>query len=264
MTLTEPPTVSALYTYPIKSCAPVEVSSAYVDPQGFSGDRRFMVVDEQGRFVTARTHEKLTLVQPRFDGETLTITADSNKVTVNIHDLPPDRVSVDVWKDEVSARRCGPEVDSFFSDYLGGHYRLVFKDKDSIRRSRIGGDVSFADGAPVLAISEASLTALNNKLPTPMIMQRFRPNIIVRSITAHGEDGFDPVRIGDVEFTSMGPCSRCVLTTIDPGTAERHPSNEPLRTLMTYRQDETGKINFGQNLSPRWEVTVHVGDRITL
>jgi uncharacterized protein YcbX len=126
-------------------------------------------------------------------------------------------------------------------------------------RARPGDVVSFADGYPFLVISEASLSDLNSRLETPLVMERFRPNIVVSGVPAYAEDTFRHVRFGEVGFRAVKRCDRCSVTTIDPETGAR--GKEPLRTLATYRRED-GKVWFGMNLIHDAEGTLSVGDLV--
>jgi uncharacterized protein YcbX len=129
---------------------------------------------------------------------------------------------------------------------------------------QVGDEVSFADGFPLLLISEASLADLNGRLETPVSMRRFRPNLVVDGERAYAEDQWRRIRVGDVEFEGAKNCSRCVFTTIDPDTGVKDPTREPLRTLGGYRRKPQGGVYFGQNLIPRSGGAIHVGDRVEI
>jgi hypothetical protein len=127
-----------------------------------------------------------------------------------------------------------------------------------------GDEVSFADGYPLLLISEASLADLNTRLPRAVEMRRFRPNLVVDGEMPYAEDGWRRLRVGKVEFEGVKNCSRCIFTTIDPDSGEKHPDREPLRTLSTYRRRPQGGVFFGQNLIPRSRGVIRVGDPVTV
>jgi uncharacterized protein YcbX len=162
------------------------------------------------------------------------------------------------------------DAHDWFSAYLGAPHRLVYMDDACTRAlkamydGKYGEDddrMSFADGFPVLLISQAALDHLNGKLAQPLPMLRFRPNLVVAGTEPHAEDGWKRIRIGDVELDVVKSCTRCVFTTVDFERGERDPSGEPLRTLTQYRRSPNG-VTFGQNLIPRKLGTVHVGDTV--
>ncbi|HZH44862.1 MAG TPA: MOSC domain-containing protein [Lysobacter sp.] len=261
--------LSSLYLYPMKSCAPLPCTEAAVEPRGLAHDRRWMVVDDDGRFLTGRQLATMVRIQarPAPDGG-LVLAADAG---TPLHVPVPgagERISVTVWDSTVDARPAGAAADAWLSGVLGRAVRLVHMDGGARRAvsekyAQPGDEVSFADGFPLLLISQAALDHLNAKLPRPVAMTRFRPNLVVDGTAAHAEDGWRRIRIGAVEFDVVKPCTRCVFTTVDPERGERDASGEPLRTLLTYRRTPKG-VTFGQNLIPRGTGTLRLGDPVTV
>lgn len=258
--------LSSLHLYPIKSSAPLKVESAIVEARGLQFDRRWMVVDAEGGFVTGRQLPRMTLIRalPHADG--LTLEAPGKPTLQVPRPDAADTVPVIVWKSQVAARPADDAADAWLSDFLGQPVRLVHMD-DRITRpmtdvhSLPGDEVSFADAFPLLLISRASLEGLNSRLAKPVSMLQFRPNLVVDGVPAHAEDTWKRIRIGEVEFDVAKACTRCVFTTVDPLRGERDPDGEPLRTLITYRRSADG-VTFGQNLIPRSLGQVRVGDAV--
>lgn len=260
------PCVSVIYLYPIKSCAPLAVDSARTEPRGLQFDRRWMVIDEAGRFLTGRQLPRLTLVcaLPQTDGLSLQAPGMPT-LQVGFPDVRAEAtVAATVWDSDVAALPAGPAADAWLSDFLQRPARLVHMDAGTTRgmtdaRCQPGDEVSFADAFPLLLISQAALDGLNARLATPVSMLQFRPNLVVAGVAAHAEDGWKRIRIGEVEFEVAKACTRCVFTTVDPARGVRDPHNEPLRTLTGYRRTPEG-VTFGQNLIPRSLGVVRVGD----
>lgn len=260
--------LSHLYLYPIKSSAPLEVQSAEVEPRGLRHDRRWMVVDAQGQFLTGRKLPRMTLIRATPNAAGLLLEAPQMPVLqvdfpVGGHGLP-----VKVWKSEVIAWPVATQADAWLSTFLGQPVRLVHMDARVSRaitssHSLPGDEVSFADGFPLLLISQAALEQLNARLATPVSMLQFRPNLVVDGVAAHAEDGWKRIRVGSVELEVAKPCARCVFTTVDPARGERDPAGEPLRTLIGYRRREGG-VMFGQNLIPRSSGTLRPGDAVEI
>ena len=259
--------VSQLVIYPIKSCRGVEVDRAMVGATGFEHDRRWMLVGDDGKFLSQREHHQLALVRVQLDRDRLRLDAPG---------LPPLDVAVDggvgpssrvqVWDDECGAVSEGDDAARWFSRHLGCSARLVRMVSDDARplgssTAQPGDRVSFADGFPFLLLSTASLDGLNRRLPLPVPMDRFRPNIVVDGCEAHAEDGWHRVRIGEVPFRFAKPCARCVITTVDQMTGER--GREPLRTLSTYRTRDR-QILFGQNLVHEGRGPIRIGDPVAV
>lgn len=261
--------LSALYLYPMKSCAPLLREQARVQPRGLEHDRRWMVVDGTGRFLTGRQLASMTRIQAQpTDTGGLALSApgcEGIEVAVPA-DVP--RMRVTVWDSTVDARPAGREADDWLSAVLGRPLRLVHMDEGArrpvdARYAQPGDEVSFADGFPLLLISQAALDHLNTRLARPVAITRFRPNLVVDGCAPHAEDGWRRIRIGTVEFDVVKPCVRCVFTTVDPERGERDPDGEPLRTLLTYRRTPKG-VTFGQNLIPRGTGTLRIGDPVTV
>jgi hypothetical protein len=258
--------LSGLYLYPMKSCAPLPVESAHIEPRGLRHDRHWMVVDAGGRCLTGRELPRLTLVQAIPDGDGLSLQAPGMPA---LHVPVPATdafVPVVVWKSEVQARPCDASADAWLSAFLDRPVRLVHMDARVHRpvvdrQARAGDEVSFADAWPLLLVTRAALDGLNARLARPVPMLRFRPNLVVDDAPAHAEDGWSRIRVGGHDFDVGPACVRCVFTTVDPARGERDPDGEPLRTLITYRRGEAG-VTFGRNLVPRGTGTLRVGDAV--
>jgi len=263
-------TVASLHVYPLKSAAGIDVKNATVERRGLAGDRRWMLVDGDGVFLSQRDYPRLALVQviPSDDG--LRITAPG-KPTLNIPVPGPAaaRLPVEVWGDGVTAAAAADAAHAWFADVLDADVRLVYMPDDSRRAVEaayaVQADdvVSFADGYPLLLTTQASLSDLNERLNAPLPMDRFRPNVVVAGAKPWAEDTWRRLRIGQVTFRAVKPCGRCAVTTIDQQTATR--GKEPLTTLARFRRDPaTGKVNFGWNLIPETLGPIRVGDAVEI
>jgi uncharacterized protein YcbX len=264
--------------YPVKSLRGCAVERAAIDERGISGDRRFMVVSPDGKFLTQRTLPRMALIATHLDESNLALlTAGHGSIRVpRASQSGADRLQVSVWKsDGLTAEDCGDEAAAWLSDVLGTRCRLVRAGTDfqrAVRRAPEGlaeRQVGFADAFPGLLLTEASLADLNDRLvensEEAVPMDRFRPNLVIAGATPYAEDSWTRVRIGDVVFRSAGPCARCTVTTTDQATGAR--GTEPLRTLAQYRRDpaKPEDVNFGQNVIP--EATrgvIRVGDPIVV
>ena len=242
--------LQALYRYPVKSLRGEELHSLPIDARGFVGDRRWMVVDGSGRFLTQRQQARMALVDVRLDADGVLHLAAPGRKPLAVTGSAGGKIEVRVWDDRVIAERVGAEADAWLSEFIDQSCRLV-RMPDATRRAvdpdyaTVDDQVGFADGFPFLLISQASLDDLNARLDRPLPMLRFRPNLVVSGCAPYAEDGWRRIRIGALEFRVVKPCSRCVIPTIDYATGER--GREPLQTLMTYRRRDN-KIYFGQNL----------------
>ena len=251
--------MTALNRYPVKSFRGEPLDRAVVEPWGLRGDRRWMVVDDQGDPITAREVHRMLLVRPELVEGGLALTSpDAPSLTVATPD-GSELVRVAVWGPPLLAAPAGPEADAWVSKVTGATARLVYLDDPTRRptnprRTEPGDRVSFADTDPVLLCTDESLDALNRHIAEgpragegPLPMMRFRPNIVVSGAPAWAEDGWRRVRIGDVEFRAVKGCDRCVMTTVDPDTARR--GMEPIASLARHRKWD-GKTWFGMDLVP--------------
>lgn len=267
--------LSALYRYPLKSCAPLAADALEIEARGPRHDRRWMVVDETGRFLTARVLPEMV----RIRAEPISVEPDREALRLSAPGMapivlpppPPDapRLAVSIWKSTVDAQ-CVSGADDWLSACLGRPVRLVHMDAAARRAvdpdyAQPGDEVGFADGYPLLLVSQAALDALNARLAAvgaaPVTMAHFRPNLVVDGVPAHAEDGWRRLRIGGVGFDAVKPCTRCVFTTVDPALGQRRDDGQPLELLKAYRNTEAG-VTFGMNLIPRGVGTVRLHDRV--
>ena len=261
--------VTALYRYPIKSCAGTPLDRAELDPRGIRHDREYLIVAAAtGHFLTQRELPRMALIHPAIDGDALRIAAPGMP-TIAVRPLHEGEArQVTVWRDACPAVDQGPEVAAWLSAFLGTDCRLVRMADDHVRRvdpayaTSERDQVGFADGYPLLLISQESLADLNARLPEPLPMNRFRPNVVVAGGGApYVEDGWRRLRIGPVDFAVVKACARCTITTTDQQTAER--GKEPLRTLAKYRRGRRGVL-FGQNLIHAAAGELRIGDGVTV
>ena len=260
-------TISELRIYPIKSLGGISVPEVVVEAKGFRHDRRFMLVDPGGMFMTQRTNhhmalidvaiaqtpesgEKLRVWHRHYPDDVLELPLSASAQTEDKAD-PCDTMLVTVWDStDIPALTVSDKADRWFSKVLETPCRLVYMPNTTHRAvdpayAHHDEAVSFADGYPYLLIGQASLDYLNQRLPEPIGMIRFRPNIVVGGSSPNDEDAWAHFRAGGIDFYGVKPCARCVLTTIDPETGQQ--GKEPLRTLTTYRRWQK-KILFGQNV----------------
>lgn len=267
--------IARLFVYPVKSCAGIEVSEALLTETGLDLDRAWMVVGEDGEFVTQREVPRLALVQPQFKrgGTELVLRAPGMLALHLLVDAVEQPARVRIWNDEVSAYDMGDIAAQWFTDFLGlneqglpranaPRYRLVRFDPEhrrlSDRKWTAGAEAlnQFSDGFAILVLGQASLDEFNTRLQAgghaPVDIRRFRPNVVLEGLEAHDEDRVGPLQVetgeGPVVLTPVKPCPRCPIPNIDPATAQSHPAVSD--TLQTYRQDArvNGAVTFGMNL----------------
>lgn len=253
--------IARLFVYPVKSCAGVELREAQLTETGLDLDRAWMVVDEDGEFVTQRELPRMALVKPQLKLHEVVLRAPGMLALHLQIDTVEEPVRVRVWDDEVPAYDMGAVAAQWFSDFLGRKLRLVRFDPEHRRVSNKewtdGAEAlnQFSDGYPLLVASTASLDLLNEKLAKagrgPVGIERFRPNIVLEGVEAHDEDRLDLIHIatedGAVQLRPVKPCPRCPIPNVDPATAEVDPIVSD--TLQGYRKNEKmkGAVTFGMN-----------------
>jgi uncharacterized protein YcbX len=258
--------LSALYRYPLKSCMAEPLQQAGFDELGMSGDRRWMLVDEaSGRFYTQRALPQMAQLSVLWKGDAVTLSAPGlGSLDVQVPaDEEANLRGITIWRDSFRVPDAGEEAARWVSALVGKPTRLVHVPKARARwlpsgYGTVEDRVGFADGFPLLLIGQSSLEDLSQKVGRPLEMLRFRPNLVVSGAEAFAEDGWKRIRIGDVELRVLKPCSRCIMTTMDPATGERSADREPMTTLKTYRE-RNGEIWFGQNLVSDGPGQVEVG-----
>ena len=256
-------TLSQIFIYPVKSCAGIEVSEAVVTSRGLQFDRHWMVIDENGLFVTQREEPRMSQILLSISKPGFEASFGSSRVYLDpLESGPPQTVRV--WNDEVNATVCRGEVNDWFSDILNRSVRVVKMAEDARRLvdQRFGNKndvVSFADGFPFLLLSQASIDELKRRLSQAGDVLRFRPNLVINGVSAHAEDEMDEFQIGGIRFRCAKPCARCVIPTIDPTSSKKDP--EINKVLSQYRKFD-GKILFGQNLVHLGSGTLQTGAKI--
>lgn len=268
--------VSGLFLYPVKSLRGFAVPAVEIDDLGFAGDRRFLVIDEAGKFVTQRQITRMALVSTALSDGILTLSAEgAGHVSIPTASDPAAQLhTVAVWKSEgMQAEDCGPAVAAWLGDFLRLKCRLVrignkFRRPVLKKAAQPRDAFSFADGSPILVTSEASLADLNDHIlenaGEPVPMDRFRPNLVITGCPAFAEDAWPRIRLGDVVLRAAGKSDRCIMTTTDQLTGAR--GKEPLRTMATFRRDpalDPTAVYFGANfINESKRGTVRVGESV--
>lgn len=263
--------VTKLYNYPIKSTIGNSLESAQVNPRGLLYDRQWGLFDKDGVAVTGRNFEDLLRVNTAVEEGQFKILLDGNEVfNVPVEVDDDAKVPARVFSGRTHGRPVSAEIDSWFSDLLQHECRLLQIHENIVRPvlekhgGQAGDSMRFADQCPILLVSEASMDDLNSRMDHSIDHRHFRPNIVISGNTAYAEDTWKHIRIGECTFTVNQSCERCVFTTINPDTRQKHPKQEPLRTLVTYRRNATGGPIFGVHMTARDLGMIRVGDSVEL
>ncbi|KAL0819762.1 hypothetical protein ABMA28_007804 [Loxostege sticticalis] len=262
-----------MFVYPIKSCQPVPVDKVECTflglKNGWLRDRLLVVVDDANNFITARGFPVLYSVKPSVNNSVLTLrTADGSFVNVDLAEVVATQKpkTATVWGNELPVYDCGDEASAWFTKLINkpeSTFRLVYYASQNCRkpptdpRTKVfkftkNDAGAFGDDTSFNLINEASVEDLNSRVKDSEItVAHFRPNFVLAGAKAYDEDNWKFVKIGENVFKIVMPCTRCVITTMDPETGARHPDNEPLKTLRSYRLVEGEKLRKIMGTSPR-------------
>lgn len=261
--------LSEINIYPIKSLGGISLKEAKIEEKGLQYDRRWMLIDEDGTFITQRKYFELALLQVSITDNKLTVSHKKDltqTISFSLDEEIGESIAVTIWDDISSGLEVNDKVSKWFSEFLKMKVRLIKMssvDKRLVdqRYASNNETVSFADGYPCLLIGQSSLNGLNEKLTEPIRMDRFRPNFVFTGGIPHIEDDFASFYLGDTLFCAVKPCARCVLITIDQQTGAK--GQEPLRTLAGYRTAGK-KILFGQNLIHNGSGIIRIGEELRI
>jgi uncharacterized protein YcbX len=258
--------ISQLFIYPIKSLGGIALNTAEVTDRGLKYDRRWMLIDDNNRFISQREFAKMALLQVDIeaDGLRVTYTPDQSAVLIPFNPQTNTIIKATVWDDNCEGTLVNPEIDAWFTQTLGMNARLIYMADTSLRAvdpryAKRQEVTSFADAYPFLLIGQASLDELNTRLQNQIKMDRFRPNIVFTGGEPYAEDVMPHIKINNIDFYGVKRCARCVMITIDQQNATKNA--EPMKILAGYRA-QNNKIYFGQNLLHQGSGNINVGDRL--
>ena len=255
--------LSKLYIYPVKSLAGFSVDHWPVTKTGLKHDRKWMLVDSDGQFLSQRKIARMALIKTALTEDRLILSAPTMPdLSLPLGPVGGDLVACVIWKDRCHALGVAPKADHWLSRFLNQDCRLVYQPDDEIRRvdplyADASDSVAYSDGFPFLIISENSLAALNREMRLELPMSRFRPNLVISGCPGYAEDEWREISIGAIDFRLPKPCSRCAVPTINPETAES--GKEPLVALNRTRKWQN-KVYFGQNALHNQSGVLSVGD----
>jgi len=256
--------LSALAIYPLKSAKAINLTSSHVSEMGLDHDRRFVISDMQGQFITGRTQPKITTIKIEVVAQGIMLSAPQMPpIAFTFKELQQDYTDVTVWGTIIRGQRCSENINQWLGKFLQIDCQLLYFGTSSSRQvPNFDKQLSFADGYPILLISQASLDELNRSTLRPIEMSQFRANFIVTGCEPFAEDSWKRIKIGNAEFELVKPCERCIFTTLSPGKISFAEDKEPLKTLSLFRKGNDGKIDFGQNLVSHNDAEIKLGDRV--
>ena len=262
--------LTRILVYPLKGAGGCDLLEAEFDEFGIPGDRRWMLTDPDGHFLSQRTHPRLSLLQTHpappgasRSGFSFSLSAPG----LGEFELSPGPsdvwLDVQVHKDRFPALAGYGEADALFSDFLGEACRLVFIPIDVHRpvdrEWAPGHRVGLADGYPLHLTTEESLEDVGRRLSQTTDMLSYRPNLVVAGGEPWEEDEWRLLGIGGSKVGIVKPCARCPVITVDQRTRVR--GREPLCSLGAFRKWE-GKVFFGQNAVVERAGSFRVGDDV--
>ncbi|MBY4589954.1 MOSC domain-containing protein [Rhizobium redzepovicii] len=265
--------ISDLFIYPLKSARGIALPSTDIDAYGLPGDRRAMITDPNGHFITQRELPDLARIEVRPEPGAFRLLMQGRQDISVPPPRPESRMDVSVWKSTVSAAVADPESNRLLSEWLGREVRLVFFDGQARRTANAewageGTPVTFTDGYQILVTTTGSLKALNADLAAhgegSVGMERFRPNIVIDIDEAWPEDRWAAIEIAGIRFDLVKPCSRCIMTTQDQLTGSREVPN-PMPSMGRIRMSADRRVPgplFGWNVTPRANGRITIGDTV--
>ena len=263
--------ITALNVYPVKSCRGIALDSAQLTATGLASDRNWLVINEKNRFQTQRELPRLSLIKTQLDGSSLKLSAHGMPDLIVPAVAQGEKIPVTIWNDQCSGIEADSGSAEWLSNFLSKPVRLVSFDSaatrpcDPVWTGDAPAQSMFADGFPLLVLSEASLENLNHRLSSPVPMNRFRPNIVLSGLKPHDEDRIQELYSQSVRLRMVKPCMRCAITTTDQATGR--VGEEPLRTLKSYRWDpQLRGVAFGQNaiVLRGVDTTIRVGQELEI
>lgn len=259
--------LSQLFAHPVKSMRGLQLSHAQVSESGLAFDRIFMITTPTGMFVTARQYPQLVCFTPALISNGIVIIApDNQSQTILFSDFTADMQPTEVWGNQFTAHIAPEKINRWLSSYLNQEVQLRWVGPEMTRRVKPFPHIplSFADGFPYLLINEGSFQALQDRCTTDIQLPQFRPNLVISGAPAFAEDSWKTIRVGEVIFDIVKPCSRCVLTTVNIESGRKNTTGEPLYTLQQFRTAENGDVNFGQNMIARNNGVIRLNDRVEI
>ncbi|WP_218057817.1 YcbX family protein, partial [Gilliamella sp. Fer4-1] len=259
--------VNQLFIYPIKSMQGIALANAKCVHGGFEHDRILMLSEPDGTFITARRYPELLKVKTTIIDNQIEASLPTNEsIAINFDEFSQSNEATEVWGNHFTSHIAPIKVNQFFSHFLQKDVQLRWIGKQLNRRTKRYPDVpvSFADGYPYLLLNQASFNYLERHCPEKLDIRQFRGNIVIDGALPFAEDGWKTIKIGEVIFDIVKPCTRCVLTTFNVNAAKALHNNEPLTTLAHFRSDSEGDIDFGMNMIARNSGTVSIGDKIEI
>ena len=261
--------LSGIYVYPVKSLRGLSLRETAITGGRLPGDRSWVLVDAENQFMHQRDYPQMARID---------VSAEGSGIVLRMPHLPelpltPRQFTqsstpityVKLWRRSAPVAHVAPHADEWLTAALGVACRLMefVPDEPALTVPDYETHASLHDATPFHLTSEESLQDLNARMATPIPMNRFRPNLVVRGAEPYAEDRWKSFAIGDNRFRWIKQCTRCVATMTDQETGIRS-RYEPLLSLSRYRR-EGSEVVFGHYVvADHWGGQLRLGDPVTL
>ncbi|MCC6816314.1 MAG: MOSC N-terminal beta barrel domain-containing protein [Saprospiraceae bacterium] len=244
------PLLSHIFIYPIKSLSAIELKKSALTREGLFCDRRWMLVDDDGLFITQREFPILNLLKiQELENEFLVTDPGQNFLLI------PKEINnrntrimfnVKIWEAQFDAEVWDPYASQWFSNYLEKRVVLVKMILNhrikKMANCNLEFPVNFSDGYPIHIINTSSVNKVSEWAEEKIDPMQFRPNFIFDQLNEFEEDRIRHFSVGDQKFEILKQTERCIMSTLIPNTAEFR--KEPLSALSKFNR-ANNKVSFG-------------------
>lgn len=259
--------ISALWRYPVKSCAGEAVDELVLDNGGWPvGDREWGVVDAAGELTWMGAHPRLARVQAALRPDHLQLTTAGAALAVPL--TGGDEVTARGWNgvrqdfDPLQAWDAGDAAADLLQSATGAALRLVRLSLPARRRPMLNALHLLGDGS-LQAWREALTPALDR------LTERARPNLVLTAedgepLTPFIEDLITEAQVGALTLRRIGVCERCLMTTVDPATGEPQAAALEALTRLSQQRAPGAPVQFGVYVSASGAGPLRLGDRVSV
>ena len=235
------PTVARFNVTPVKSTALHHPERLRLGPDGATGDRRFFLVDGDGKRFSGATKAPILPILAEYDEERdeLELRLPNGIVVSGSARADGEALRVNFYGRPVSAHTVEGDFEEALGAYAGHEVRLARPDHP--------GDA--LDVMPVTLVSLESVAELAERGGHDGRLDpgRFRMTMEIEGVSGpHEEDTWAGrrVRVGGAVIRVDEPVPRCVVTTLDPNTGLR--DFPTLRVIRDYRgTNADNQLEFG-------------------
>jgi uncharacterized protein YcbX len=253
------PTLARLSVTPVKGTAIHHPGAAALTAAGIPEDRRFYLVDRQGRLFSGSTHGPLVRIHADYDGdaEHLSLRFPDGTVVEGPADALGGSEITNFYGRPVRAHVVDGAFAEAISAFCGSPLRLLRCDRD--------GDGADVEPITVISFDSVRDLAAQGRYEGELDALRFRLNLELEGCEPYEEDTWAGrrVRVGEATIEVRGQVPRCVVTTRSPDTGEK--DWDTLKRIASYREriPGGGGLPFGVYARVIQPGEVRVGDPVT-